>query len=149
MKKKMLHKNQNNTEINKTNRNIVRQVTINQKQSQSNLGLLDRCIRGFVGGWLLYSGFQTKTAFSPIKTMVGGLLLNSSVRGQDSILGYFGASTKMGTENNVLNLIKQFKPGTQVPPSQTEQAVPNPAMFEKSQARNPAMKTLVQELTVK
>jgi hypothetical protein len=129
------------------NNNVVQKQS--QYQSQSNLGLLDRCIRSAVGGWLLYSGFQNKTALSSVKTMVGGLLLNSGVRGQDSILRAFGASTQMGAENNVLNLIKQFKPGTQIPPSQTEQATPNPAMFEKTQARNPAMKTLQQELAVK
>lgn len=89
-----------------------------------NLGTLDRILRGSIGLALLFQGFKSQGGWGRWLIFGSSLFLIPGLTGTDPLMKRLGVSTKMGVENNILNLMKQARPGHGIKPLLTEQATP-------------------------
>jgi hypothetical protein len=93
---------------------------------QQNMGPTDRMIRGGLGALMLLAGLMSrkKTLFRKTESVVGGAFVFYGMTGFDPLLAAFGASTRAGDENHILNMVKSALPGQGYHPKQREQPVP-------------------------
>ena len=91
-----------------------------------NMGKTDRMVRGMMGGAMLLDGLMHigNSTGRRVETLIGGAFLFYGATGFDPLLKAFGVSTIPGTENNLMNRLKQATPGQGVNPMMTQQAVP-------------------------
>jgi hypothetical protein len=103
------------------------------------MGPLDRIIRGVLGSTLLVRGLSNGlgSRWGRFETLLGGAFIVYSATGMDPLLKVFGASTRMGAENNVLNLVRQALPGQGTNPKTLGQAVPQKTPGHRTSAELP------------
>lgn len=117
-----------------------------KKSSLPNMGGMDRLIRVTVGSMFLYALLSNLT--SPrnlLKSLLlggGSLMLYSGIKGQDPVMKALGVSTIPGAQDNIINQLKQVKPGPGVPPLQTEQAIPQGGQYDGRDLNRPVAELL-------
>jgi hypothetical protein len=93
-----------------------------------NVGVIDRLIRGGLGGILILQGMSRQNnLWKGAGLIMGALLSIPSITGHDPLMKQFGASTRLEDENFIFNLIKKAKPGHGIQPILTVQPSPHHA----------------------